>query len=344
MINQATDFNIRQFNTFRMDVCCNRWIEYTEPADLPTIFADLQGPYLSIGSGSNILFTGNYPGTILHSRILGMEMQPDNNGFSHIKVGAGVEMDALISQVCQSGLWGLENLSGIPGEVGASAVQNVGAYGVEAKDAIESVDCFDTFTRKFVTLSNEDCQFGYRQSLFKQAGVKGRYIITHVLFRLSSKGSPALDYGKLREEVGEQKTLTPVTVREAVMRIRREKLPEVCETGSAGSFFKNPVVSSEEFLQISEKAKELLGSDVKMPAYNVGENKIKLSAAWLIDRAGLKGATIGGAATWHNQPLVIVNKSGNATPQDVLGLEDLIIKKVNQCFDVTLSPEVEHVI
>lgn len=345
MVVAQTDFNLKPFNTFRMDVKCSEWVEYTEADDLPGIFARRRDIAVKhIGAGSNILFLGDFDGTILHSRILDIESCPGEGGVMLVRAGAGVTLDALIESCAASGLWGLENLSGIPGEVGSSAVQNVGAYGVEAGDLIAKVECYDTVTSEFVTFSRDDCRFGYRNSMFKKSENAGRYVITYVTFELRFNGDPRLDYGNLRgcfsdDELGR---LTPMPVRQAVMDVRASKLPSVETVGSAGSFFKNPVITREEFGRLADLSVRLFGSDVRVPHYDLGEN-IKIPAAWLIDRCGMKGFRLGNAAVWQSQPLVIVNATGTATPDEIMALEQAVIDAVRSRFGITLSPEVEHV-
>jgi len=250
-------------------------------------------------------------------------------------VGAGVVWDHFVAETCRHGLWGAENLSLIPGEVGAAAVQNIGAYGVEVGDIVSGVVCFDLRERKKVKLTQEECRYGYRDSLFKQPENKGRYIVTSVLFRLTRKHSPKLEYKGVRDALDGVEPQTPQEVREAIIRIRREKLPDPEEIGSAGSFFKNPVVSREQFARISP--------DGSAPHYDLPDGTVKVPAAWLIDRCGFKGAVEGGAAVYERQPLVIVNASGTASPQEVLALEQRIINGVQERFGVTLHPEVEHI-
>ena len=345
MVVAQTDFNLKPFNTFRMDVKCSEWVEYTEADDLPGIFARRNRTDVKhIGAGSNILFTGDFSGTILHSRILDIESWPGADGEMIVRAGAGVTLDDLIESCASSGLWGLENLSGIPGEVGSSAVQNVGAYGTEAGDLIINVACYDILTSEFLTFSRDDCMFGYRNSMFKQPENAGRYVITYVTFRLRFNGEPKLDYGNLRGCFNEDQlgNLTPMQVRQAVMDVRASKLPPVETVGSAGGFFKNPVITREEFGRLVELSGRLFGADVKVPHYDLGEN-IKVPAAWLIDRCGMKGFRLGNAAVWQLQPLVIVNASGTATPDDIMALEQAVIDAVKSRFDITLSPEVEHV-
>lgn len=319
-----------------MKVNCECFVEYESVKELEGLnFDRLPKPLLHIGEGSNLLFTKDFPGTVLHSNIeyikymdMGLEDVP-------VVVGAGVNFDSFVSETCRHGLWGAENLSLIPGEVGAAAVQNIGAYGVEVKDIISGVVCFDLKERKKVKFAAAECRYGYRSSIFKEPDNKGRYIVTSVLFRLSRKRSPRLEYKGIAEALEGREPQTPQEVREAVIRIRRAKLPDPEETGSAGSFFKNPVVSAEEFARISP--------DGSAPHYDLPDGRVKVPAAWLIDSCGFKGAAEGGAAVYEKQPLVIVNRSGEASPEDILALEKRITDGVRERFGVELHPEVEHI-
>ena len=330
------NYDLGAQNTFRMKVSCACYVEYENVKELEGLnFDRLPKPLLHIGEGSNLLFTGDFPGTVLHSNIEFIKYIDMGFDDVPVMVGAGVEWDHFVAETCRHGLWGAENLSLIPGEVGAAAVQNIGAYGVEIKDILSGVVAFDLQERKKVKFSREECRYGYRDSLFKQPGSKGRYVITSVLFRLSRKPAPRLDYKGIREALEGREPQSPQEVREAVIRIRRQKLPDPEEIGSAGSFFKNPVVSREEFARISP--------DGSAPHYDLPDGTVKVPAAWMIDRCGFKGATEGGAAVYEKQPLVIVNQSGTATPQDVLALEQRIINGVRERFGVTLHPEVEHI-
>ena len=330
------NYDLGAQNTFRMKVSCACYVEYENVKELEGLnFDRLPKPLLHIGEGSNLLFTGDFPGTVLHSNIEFIKYIDMGFDDVPVMVGAGVEWDHFVSETCRHGLWGAENLSLIPGEVGAAAVQNIGAYGVEIKDILSGVVAFDLQERKKVKFSREECRYGYRDSLFKQPGSKGRYVITSVLLRLSRKPAPRLDYKGIREALEGREPQSPQEVREAVIRIRRQKLPDPEELGSAGSFFKNPVVSREEFARISP--------DGSAPHYDLPDGTVKVPAAWMIDRCGFKGATEGGAAVYEKQPLVIVNQSGTATPQDVLALEQRIINGVRERFGVTLHPEVEHI-
>ena len=298
-----------------------------------------------IGGGSNLLFTGDFPGTVLHSAIRHIDVISDSDDEVLVRVGAGVEFDKLCEWAAGRSLWGPENLSHIPGEAGAAAVQNIGAYGVEAKDIIREVRAFDLVSRKFLTFSVEECNYGYRDSFFKSPEGKDRYIITGIVFAFRRNGSPILEYGNLRETLLSRCPCpTPSDVRETIISIRRTKLPEVGEVGSAGSFFKNPVVSREVFGNVVR----ISGRDeASVPHYPVpvpgGEPWVKIPAAWLIDQCGWKGAVRGGAGVWPSQPLVIINASGDASPEEILALEECIRMSVSDRFGIVLSPEVEHI-
>ena len=322
-------------NTFRMKVRCNTFVEYESSKELLSLdFDSFPKPWLHIGAGSNLLFTGDFPRTVFHSAIKYIKYVDMGLDEVLITAGAGVTLDDLVKETADYGLWGLENLSMIPGEVGAAAVQNVGAYGVEAKDAIAGVVCYDIQTKSKKVLKTQECNYAYRDSVFKQE--KGRYIITSVLFRLTRKYSPKIEYKGLAEALQQHPQLTPSLVREAVMDIRRRKLPDPAEIGSAGSFFKNPIVGGAQFAAICQ------GYDT-VPHYILDGGFVKVPAAWMIEQCGFKGATQGGAAVYEKQPLVIVNASGNATPQDITTLEERIISAVRQRFGVELHPEVEHI-
>ena len=332
-------------NTFGMKVKARGFIEYDSVADLVDIeFEELARPVLHIGGGSNLLFTDDFKGTVLHSKIDFIEILDEPSNEVMVSVGAGVVFDDFCAWAAKEGLWGVENLSYIPGEVGASAVQNIGAYGVEVKDVIRRVYCYDTVEEEFVNFSVEERGYGYRDSIFKDPEVKGRYIVTHVVFALSRTPQPRLDYGHLKaavEAMGPE--LTPGLIRRVIIKIRKEKLPEPSVMGSAGSFFKNPVVSMADFQRIEASAKAELGADYMVPHYDLPDGTVKVPAAWMIEQCGWKGKRSGGAAVWDKQPLVIVNHTGEAYPEEIVGLEKRIIASVRTKFGVELSPEVEHV-
>ena len=329
-------YDLSSQNTFRMKVSCECFVEYENVKELEGLnFDKLPKPLLHIGEGSNLLFTRDFPGTVLHSNIEFIKYVDVGFDEVPVMVGAGVSFDNFVEETCRHGLWGAENLSLIPGEVGAAAVQNIGAYGVEVKDIISGVVCFDLKERRKVRFTAAECRYGYRSSMFKEDENKGRYIVTSVLFRLSRKPVPRTEYKGVLEALAGNEPSSPMDVREAIIKLRRKKLPDPAEIGSAGSFFKNPVVSAEQFAAISR--------DGSAPHYVLPDGSVKIPAAWMIESCGLKGESEGGAQIYENQPLVIVNATGKATSEDVLSLERKIIDAVKSRFGVELHPEVEHV-
>ena len=328
--------------TFGLKAGCGRLIEYDNADDLATLYeSGMLADVLPIGSGSNMLFVSpRYDGTVLHCRSAHMEFSaPDAKGRVVCTAAAGVTLDDLCREACARGLWGIENLSGIPGEVGGASVQNVGAYGTEWKNVAVEIRSFDTATGRTISLSNADCSYGYRDSMFKHLDGPGSRIVYEAVLEWSTRPQPVLSYAALQKAFGdsEPQTLTPEVLRQEVIALRDAKLPSPAQTGSAGSFFKNPVVSSEEFERMQAQ------SDTPMPGHRLDSGYVKLSAAWLIDKAGCKPLTRGGAALWPAQPLVIVNATGRATGADVVALEQAVINRVAERFGVTLHPEVIHI-
>lgn len=337
MITRYSHYDLSHRNTFRMRVRCALYVEVTEETDLLSLDWDaLPQPVMVLGGGSNLLFTGDFPGTVLHVGI-GVESGMGMDGKDLlITVPAGVVFDDFCAWAAREGLWGPENLSLIPGECGASAVQNIGAYGVEAKDIIASIRAYDRQEGRFVDIDPKDCEYGYRTSRFKTEW-KGRFVITAVTYRLSREPRPQLDYRGLSGLPADTKA-----IREAIIAIRRTKLPDPEEIGSAGSFFCNPVIDREHFERIVAIAKADNGPDYQVPHYEVGD-QIKVPAAWMIEQCGFKGRRLGGAQVYPNQPLVIVNASGGATPEEIIGLEQQVIGTIAAKYGITLHPEVEHV-
>ena len=340
MIRRQEHFNLTGRNTFRMDVGCACWVEYDSLEDLAELdLAALPQPVLHVGAGSNLLFTGDFPGTLLHSAVKYYKTVADAEEEVLVEVGAGVVFDDFCARASDNELWGAENLSGISGEVGAAAVQNIGAYGAEVKDIIAQVKCFDLQERRIVTFAPAQCAYGYRDSAFKHAPLKGRMVVLGVLFRLSKAPRPRLDYGPLKTAFADRAPAHPSEIRQLILGIRDAKLPDPAVLGSAGSFFKNPVVTRETYDHVVAVA----GADAPVPHYQVGENQIKIPAAWLIEQCGLKGARLGEAAVYEKQPLVIVNATGTARPEDILALERKVIDSVREKFGIELHPEVEHI-
>lgn len=344
MITSITDFNLHSYNTFRINAKCRELIEYTSSDDLPSVMRMVgDRPFVNIGAGSNMLFTENFDGVVLHSRILDISSVAVGKDIMLLRVGAGVVFDDLIQQCAGSGLWGIENLSGIPGEAGAAAVQNVGAYGVEVCDVLQKIECYDVESGSYVTFSKDDCGYGYRHSMFKTPENHNRYIVTHIVIELSSVPAPRITYGSLHASIGDSRITSPQTIRDAVIAVRNAKLPSVDEFGSAGSFFKNPVVERDFYIRLCRRMQVENGKEVIVPHYDLGTH-VKIPAAWLIEQCGLKGYAVGNVAVWHLQPLVIINKTGKATADEILALEQLIIEKVSERFGIILSPEVEHIV
>jgi len=366
MIKSASNHKLKDLNTFGLKARAAKYIRYDAPEDLPGIEWDaIPKPVLPLGQGSNLLFTADFPGTVLHSQIKGIHVLEERRDGDDVFVhaGAGVVWDDLCAWAARKGFWGPENLSGIPGTVGAAPVQNVGAYGVEAADIIDSVECFDIPARKFVVLTPQECTWDYRDSVFKHN--RGRYIVTGVVFHFRTDFTPRLEYGNLREEIernvklcqtssdpynpllgahpGVQLPVRPQLVRDTVKIIRECKLPNPAKVGSAGSFFKNPVVSAGAYEKVLAVVRSSRGESSQVPHFDLPDGSVKVPAAFLIEFCGLKGAECGGAALWQNQPLVLVNVRGKASADDILSLEKKIVDKVEAVFGISLVPEVDHI-
>lgn len=291
-----------------------------------------KGSFLILGGGSNILFTGNFNGTIINPLIVGINIEERDHDHVIVSAGAGVNWDEVVDWSVKKGLGGLENLSLIPGSVGATPVQNIGAYGAEIKDNIIKVRTVCISDGSIKEFTNPECKFGYRNSIFKGT-LKGSYLVTRVYYRLNVNPLLKLDYGSINDEVRKLGATSLINVRQAVINIRRSKLPDPEITGNAGSFFKNPVVKMRY-------AKELQKKYPGMPCYTEPSGDIKLPAGWLIEQCGWKGRRIGDAAVHEKQSLVIINH-GNATGRDILDLSEQIRKSVFEKFGIELEREVE---
>ena len=320
-------------NTFGMDVRADSLIDWASTDELKNALLDISKPILMIGGGSNLLFMGDFKGTVLHSTISSIEIIAGTDKDVHVKVGAGVVWDDFVAWCTINGFWGVENLSAIPGEVGASAVQNIGAYGVEAKDVIDTVQTICLADGSERDFNNKECNYAYRQSIFKNE-LKGQYAVAYVIFSLSKVAQPKLGYGALEQEVERLGGPTLANIRQAVISIRESKLPDPKVLGNAGSFFMNPVISEQEFNIIRSNYPDV-------PSYPA-PGGVKVPAGWLIEKSGWKGRSLGPAAVYDKQALVLVNKGG-ATGADVKRLADTIIEDVKQKFGISLSTEVNYI-
>lgn len=315
--------DLSAYNSFGLKVRADELIKIRDLDDLRRAPSER---ILILGRGSDILLTDDYHGTVLVNHIKRLDISCDGDDYI-VKAGGGLILDELIEVLISKNIPGLENLSAIPGTVGAAPIQNVGAYGMEIGQVIEKVSFFDLDKRTQGEFSREQCEFGYRSSYFKQHR-DFRYFITEVTFRLSSQFKPKLSYHGLAGE----NLSTPFEVRERVIKLRNAKLPDPKQVGNAGSFFKNPIVSQD-------KAEELKRLYPLMPVYPQIDGMVKLAAGWLIDAAGCRNITHGHAGTWEHQALVIVNR-GDARPHEIVALAKYIVSEVMNRFDIELEPEV----
>ncbi|MCG8582784.1 MAG: UDP-N-acetylmuramate dehydrogenase [Bacteroidales bacterium] len=334
MINTTNKVSLSQYNTFGIKATAKELIICNTIESIQEAISYLNNhpqPYLVLGGGSNILFRNDFDGLIIHPKLTNIEVLKEDEKNIWIEAGAGVEWDDLVDYCVNRGWYGLENLSYIPGNVGASPVQNIGAYGVEAKDTIETVKGYYISNGNSFKLSNDECHFAYRQSIFK-SNLRNKTIISSVVFRLNKTESYTLNYGPVKEEVEKKGKVSLTNVRQTIIDIRKSKLPEPDELGNAGSFFKNPVIDIEQFKQLQSQHESI-------PNYPIDNIQVKVPAGWLIEQAGWKGKAIGDAAVHNKQALVLVNK-GNASGKDILDLAHKIIDDVNKKFGITIEPEV----
>ena len=333
MIREFHQIDLSGRNSFGVGQQAARLAEFETEEDLRTIFSGgVPERWAVLSGGNNILFTRDYDGLLLTPVARQITLLGEEGDTVRVRADAGVEWDDLVEWAVQHELWGLENLSLIPGKVGAAPVQNIGAYGCEAKDAIRSVEMFCTETFNTLVLNREHCAFGYRDSVFKRS-LRGRVIITSVRFALSRTPRPRLEYGDLAAAVEARGGITLRNIREAVCAIRRAKLPDPAVTGNAGSFFKNPVVGREE-------AERLSALYPDMPHYPAADpSQVKLAAGWLIDRAGLKGHSEGRVGIHPRQALVIINLGG-ATGTEIVAFARKVQEQVKKRFGVEIEPEV----
>lgn len=329
-MKEYKNYSLLNLNTFGMDVKAKRYVEYGSEDELKTLIPTLSGVVLHMGGGSNLLFKGDFDGIVLHSAIKGIEVVEETADAVLVRVGAGEVWDDFVAWAVEHGYGGVENLSLIPGEVGASAVQNIGAYGVEAKDVIALVEAMELSNGQKRIFGNLECDYAYRHSIFKNQ-LKGKYAITYVTYRLQKRPALKMEYGNIKAVLGEKENLTIADIRQAIIDIRNAKLPDPKVQGNAGSFFMNPVVSREKFLSIQKDYPQ-------MPYYEV-EGGVKIPAGWMIDQCGWKGKSLGRAGVHDKQALVLVNLGG-ATSDEIITLCDTICQDVREKFGIDIHPEV----
>lgn len=328
------DYSLKKINSFGIDVSTNYYLPIHKSEELHTFLkSDLNKtlPVFILGGGSNVLFTGDFQGVILHAQMKGIHLVSETKDHCMLEVAAGENWDEFVNYCVEKNFHGIENLSLIPGFVGASPIQNIGAYGAEVSDVIAKVNGIDLSDGSSKTFDTSECQFGYRDSIFKRE-LKNRFFITSVVFNLFKKANFRLDYGNLSEEVKSLGDITLKNIRLAVINIRNSKLPDPLVTGNAGSFFKNPVISTDLFEKIQKEYPQV-------PSFPASPGFIKIPAGWLIERCGWKGKTLGNTGVHDKQALIIVNK-GNATGREIFDLSEKILKSVQSAFGITLEREV----
>jgi len=330
------NFSLRNLNTFGIDAKAAQYASFTSVAELQAL---LQMPALNkekvlvLGGGSNILFTQDFDGTVLHNKIQGIAITEENAEFALVQSGGGVLWHDLVLFSIENELAGIENLSLIPGTVGAAPLQNIGAYGVELKDVFFSLEAVHIFTGEVKHFAAEACGFGYRESVFKKE-LKGQYVVTHVTLKLSKTAIFNTSYGAIKDTLTNMqvKEITLKALSDAVIQIRRSKLPDPAVIGNAGSFFKNPEISAKTFADLKFRYPDI-------PSYPAPDNKVKVPAGWLIERCGWKGQKRNNHGVHADQALVLVNYGG-ALGHQIRSLAYEIIASVKETFGITLMPEV----
>ena len=330
-MKDCKNYNLLNHNTFGIEAHCQRFLEYAdeqEAVEVASILRNASLPYIIIGGGSNLLLTRDFEGIVVHSTCKGICREGNN-----MVCGSGEVFDDVVAESIRQGLYGAENLSLIPGDVGASAVQNIGAYGVEAKDLIRSIRAVEIATGHVCIIENAECEYGYRQSRFKQDW-KNQFLIVSVEYVFSTDFQPHLDYGNIRAELERQGISEPTAeqLRQTIIDIRNAKLPDPKVLGNAGSFFMNPVVSRQQYEQLASQYPE-------MPHYYIDADHEKIPAGWMIDQCGWKGKSLGRAGVHDKQALVLVNKGG-ATGAEIVTLCQTIQRDVKRKFGIDIHPEV----
>lgn len=334
MLKIIKNHSLHKHNTFKVKVSAKFYTAPKTLDELITILRKYRKPdqdLLTIGEGSNILLTNNFQGLVIRPDIKGIEILDKSSDNVIIKVWAGENWDNFVVYCISNGFGGVENLSWIPGSVGACPIQNIGAYGAEVENVIESVTGILTDSLEQITLTRDKCNFGYRDSIFKQE-LKGRFIITNVIFKLSRKPVLNTTYGRLKDELAENKKTDLQSVRQAVIKIRKDKLPDPDKFGSAGSFFRNPVISKNKFINLRSDYPDI-------PSYPANNQEVKVAAGWLIEKAGWAGKRTGDAGVYNKQALILLNY-GSATGQQIKELAEKIMLSVSNKFGIDLQTEV----
>ncbi|ARV10292.1 UDP-N-acetylenolpyruvoylglucosamine reductase [Winogradskyella sp. PC-19] len=329
------NISLKNYNTFGIDAKAQSYVDIRTISDLQTVLkSESSNPFFVLGGGSNMLLTKDIEALVIHLNLKGISIFDKTNDYAIIEAKAGENWHDFVLWCLDKNLGGIENMSLIPGNIGTAPIQNIGAYGVELKDVFHSCEAINISTQEIKTFTTEDCNFGYRESVFKQ-NLKGQYIITSVKLKLS-KGNHRLniDYGAIKSELEKLKITKPSIkdISRAVISIRQSKLPDPKEIGNSGSFFKNPVISKEEF-------KQLQNNFPQVPHYVISEKQIKVPAGWLIETAGFKGKRFGDYGVHNKQALVLVNY-GNALGKDIYDLAKLIQQTVFRLFSIKIETEV----
>lgn len=328
--------SLKDYNTFGVNALAQNFAVFTSVFDLQNYFQAEQPSHeriLILGGGSNILFTKNFEGVVLKNEIGGIDTVHEEENHVYVKVGAGVNWHRFVLYCIDRNLGGVENLSLIPGNVGASPMQNIGAYGVEIKDVFHSLEAYNYHDKRILNFTLNDCEFGYRESIFKK-NYRNQCAILNVTFRLNKHPHVNISYGAIEEELQKMKVkeINIKSVSDAIINIRTSKLPDPAIIGNAGSFFKNPVITNE-------KLQRLKIENPHIPFFKIDEHTVKVPAAWLIEQCGWKGYRKGDAGCYDKQPLVIVNY-GNATGDEILHLSEEIKNSVSEKFGIRIETEV----
>ncbi|MDQ2752369.1 MAG: UDP-N-acetylmuramate dehydrogenase [Bacteroidota bacterium] len=338
MIQLQQNISLKPFNTFGIDAIAKGFAAVASGEELKEVFEKINPneQWLVLGGGSNILFTKNFDGVVIKNELRGIHILRDDEHHFYVKAAAGESWHQLVMYCVANNYAGVENLSLIPGNVGASPMQNIGAYGVEVKDVFYELEAYDVIKKTIITFTKEDCGFGYRESVFKHK-YKGRFVILNVTFQLDKNPVFHTGYGAIQQELERMKVsqLSIAAISQAVINIRKSKLPDPAIIGNAGSFFKNPTIDNEQFLTLKNANQDIVG-------FATNSGKTKLAAGWLIEKCGWKGYRKEDAGCYDKQALVLVNYGG-ATGNEIYNLSQQIIETVEQKFDITLEREVNIV-